>query len=174
MKYSGHNLYPAKGKTQMECAALCLHEPECNYWTHNARLAKCWLKKSDRGRSPSTHGSNSGQKSCGVTGNSTHPLNKNLLLLFKYSQNPILPLGALLGQRAPVNQVVQTRTSCSITYKCNADCTVEENVKYSGHNLYTRKGIKGGNQEACAALCYKDAKCKFWTYNPRSVKSVPL
>ena len=68
VKYSGHNLYPAKGKTQMECAALCLHERECNYWTHNARLAKCWLKKSERGRSPSTHGSNSGQKSCGVTG----------------------------------------------------------------------------------------------------------
>ena len=60
------------------------------------------------------------------------------------------------------------------TYLCNADCTIEENVKYSGHNLYTRKGIKGGNPEACAGLYYKDAKCKFWTYNPRSAKSVPL
>ena len=62
--------------------------------------------------------------------------------------------------------------SCSIN-NCYADCTIEENVKYSGHNLYTRKGIKGGNQEACAGLCFKDAKCKFWTYNPRSVQSVP-
>ena len=45
-------------------------------------------------------------------------------------------------------------------------------MKYSGHNLYTRKGIKGGNQDACAALCFKDTKCKFWTFNPRSVQSV--
>ena len=22
--------------------------------------------------------------------------------------------------------------------------------------------------DACAALCFKDSKCKFWTYNPRS------
>ena len=68
VKYAGHNLYPAKGKTQAECAALCLHEPECNYWTYNANARKCWLKKSDKGRAPSTKGSNSGQKSCGVTG----------------------------------------------------------------------------------------------------------
>ena len=48
------------------------------------------------------------------------------------------------------------------------ECTIEENTKYSGHNLYTRKGIKGGNMDACAALCFKDSKCKFWTFNPRS------
>ena len=22
--------------------------------------------------------------------------------------------------------------------------------------------------DSCAALCFKDSKCKFWTYNPRS------
>ena len=67
-KYSGHNLYPLGAETQEECAAACLGEPECHFWTHNAKVARCWLKKSDRGRSPSSKGSNSGQKSCGVTG----------------------------------------------------------------------------------------------------------
>ena len=47
------------------------------------------------------------------------------------------------------------------------DCGVEENTKYSGHNLYTTKGIKVGNMAGCADLCFKDSKCKFWTYNPR-------
>ena len=68
MKYAGHNLYPARGKTQDECAALCFHEPECHFWTHNAASSKCWLKKSDKGKSPSTFGSNSGQKACGLKG----------------------------------------------------------------------------------------------------------
>ena len=67
-KYSGHNLYPLGAETQEECAAACLGEPECHFWTHNAKVARCWLKKSDRGKSPSLRGSNSGQKSCGVTG----------------------------------------------------------------------------------------------------------
>ena len=43
-------------------------EPECNFWTHNPHIGRCWLKKSDLGRTASTKGSNSGQKSCGVTG----------------------------------------------------------------------------------------------------------
>ena len=68
IKYSGHNLYPLGAETQEECAAACLGEPECHFWTHNAKVARCWLKKSDRGRSPSSKGSNSGQKSCGVAG----------------------------------------------------------------------------------------------------------
>ena len=69
-------------------------------------------------------------------------------------------------------KVISAVPYISVCIILNADCSIEENVKYSGHNLYTRKGIKGGNQEACAGLCYKDAKCKFWTFNPRSVKSV--
>ena len=67
-KYSGHNLYPLGGETQEECAAACLQKPECHFWTHNPNVGRCWLKKSDLVRSPSTKGSNSGQKSCGVTG----------------------------------------------------------------------------------------------------------
>ena len=47
-------------------------------------------------------------------------------------------------------------------------CSLEENTKYSGHNLYTTKGIKVGNMAGCASLCFEDSKCKFWTYNPRS------
>ena len=69
-KYSGYNLYPLGAETQEECAAACLREPECHFWTHNPNVGRCWLKKSDLGRSPSSKGSNSGQKSCGVTGKS--------------------------------------------------------------------------------------------------------
>ena len=50
-------------------------------------------------------------------------------------------------------------------------CSIEENTKYSGHNLYTTKGIKVGNMAGCASLCFEDSKCKFWTYNPRWDKS---
>ena len=67
-KYSGHNLYPLGAETQEECAAACLRESECHFWTHNPNVGRCWLKKSDLVRSPSSKGSNSGQKSCGVTG----------------------------------------------------------------------------------------------------------
>ena len=71
IKYSGHNLYPLGAETQEDCAAACLREPECNFWTHNPNIGRCWLKKSNLGRTPSTKGSNSGQKSCGVTGGVT-------------------------------------------------------------------------------------------------------
>ena len=67
-KYSGYNVYPLGAETQEECAAACLREPECHFWTHNPNIGRCWLKKSDLGRTTSTKGSNSGQKSCGVTG----------------------------------------------------------------------------------------------------------
>ena len=67
-KLSGHNLYPLGAETQEECAAACLREPECHFWTHNPNVGRCWLKKSDLGKGPSSKGSNSGQKSCGVTG----------------------------------------------------------------------------------------------------------
>ena len=55
-----------------------------------------------------------------------------------------------------------------------SECTIEEDTKYSGHNLYSRKGIKGGNQKDCAALCFKDSKCNFWTYNPRSTSTLHM
>ena len=67
-KYSGYNVYPLGAETQEECAAACLREPECHFWTHNPNIGRCWLKKSDLGKGPSFKGSNSGQKSCGVTG----------------------------------------------------------------------------------------------------------
>ena len=67
-KYSGYNVYPLGAETQEECAAACLREPECHFWTHNPNVGRCWLKKSDLGKGPSSKGSNSGQKSCGVTG----------------------------------------------------------------------------------------------------------
>ena len=73
----------------------------------------------------------------------------------------------------PVNQVLNTPLKFS-TNALNSECTIEENTKYSGHNLYSRKGIKGGNQKDCAALCFKDSKCKFWTYNPRSTSAVHM
>ena len=67
-KLSGHNLYPLGAETQEECSVACLREPECHFWTHNPNIGRCWLKKSDLGKGPSSKGSNSGQKSCGVTG----------------------------------------------------------------------------------------------------------
>merc|ERR1719341_2652521 len=58
-KYSGYNVYPLGAETQEECAAACLREPECHFWTHNPNIGRCWLKKSDLGRAPSSKGSNS-------------------------------------------------------------------------------------------------------------------
>ena len=55
-KYSGHNLYPLGAETQEECAAACLREPECHFWTHNPNVGRCWLKKSDLGKGPSSKG----------------------------------------------------------------------------------------------------------------------
>merc|ERR1719209_297759 len=138
-KFSGHNLYPLGAETQEECAAACLREPECNFWTHNPNVGRCWLKKSDLVRSPSSKGSNSGQKSCGVT------------------EDDILS-----------GRVIED--GCDCTSETTEACSIEENTKYSGHNLYTRKGIKVGNRAGCAALCFEDSKCKFWTYNPRVSK----
>merc|ERR1711990_1069862 len=135
-KYSGHNLFPLGAETQEECAVACLREPECHFWTHNPNVGKCWLKKSDLGRAPSTKGSNSGQKSCGVT------------------EDDILS-----------GRIVEDACNCPAE-----GCSLEEDTKYSGHNLYTTKGIKVGNMAGCAALCFEDSKCKFWTYNPRVSK----
>merc|ERR1719356_1543616 len=138
-KYSGYNVYPLGAETQEECAAACLREPECHFWTHNPNIGRCWLKKSDIGKGPSTKGSNSGQKSCGVT------------------EDDILS-GLILED------------GCDCTSSTTEACSLEENTKYSGHNLYTTKGIKVGNMAGCAALCFEDSKCKFWTYNPRVSK----
>jgi len=132
-------LYPLGAETQEECAAACLREPECLFWTHNPNIGRCWLKKSDIGKGPSTKGSNSGQKSCGVT------------------EDDILS-GLILED------------GCDCTSKTTEACSLEENTKYSGHNLYTTKGIKVGNMAGCASLCFEDSKCKFWTYNPRVKK----
>merc|ERR1719234_2261477 len=138
-KYSGHNLFPLGAETQEECAAACLREPECHFWTHNPNVGKCWLKKSDLGRAPSSKGSNSGQKSCGVT------------------EDDLLS-GHIIDD------------GCDCTSETTEACSLEENTKYSGHNLYTTKGIKVGNMAGCASLCFEDNKCKFWTYNPRVSK----
>merc|ERR1719430_1148238 len=138
-KYSGHNLYPLGAETQEECAAACLREPECHFWTHNPNVGRCWLKKSDLVRSPSSKGSNSGQKSCGVT------------------EDDILS-----------GRVIED--GCDCTSETTETCSLEENTKYSGHNLYTTKGRKVGNMAGCASLCFGDSKCKFWTYNPRVSK----
>jgi len=132
-------LYPLGAETQEECAAACLREPECHFWTHNPNIGRCWLKKSDIGKGPSTKGSNSGQKSCGVT------------------EDDILS-GLILED------------GCDCTSETTEACSLEENTKYSGHNLYTTKGIKVGNMAGCASLCFEDSKCKFWTYNPRVKK----
>merc|ERR1712226_1545263 len=59
---------------------------------------------------------------------------------------------------------------CDCTSETTEACSIEENTKYSGHNLYTTKGIKVGNMAGCASLCFEDSKCKFWTYNPRVSK----
>merc|ERR1712168_1107750 len=138
-KYSGHNLYPLGAETQEECAAACLREPECHFWTHNPNVGRCWLKKSGLVRSPSSKGSNSGQKSCGVT------------------EDDILS-----------GRVIED--GCECNSESTEACSIEENTKYSGHNLYTTKGIKVGNMAGCASLCFEDSKCKFWTYNPRVKK----
>ena len=78
-KYSGYNVYPLAAETQEDCAAACLREPECHFWTHNPNIGRCWLKKSDLGKGPSSKGSNSGQKACGVTGG------RYLLIIFTES-----------------------------------------------------------------------------------------
>merc|ERR1712172_468350 len=138
-KYSGYNLYPLGAETQEECAAACLREPECHFWTHNPNVGRCWLKKSDLGRSPSSKGSNSGQKSCGVT-----------------------------EDNLETGRVIEN--GCDCTSETTEACSIEENTKYSGHNLYTTKGINVGNMAGCASLCFEDSKCNFWTYNPRVSK----
>merc|ERR1719295_2429104 len=139
-KLSGHNLYPLGAETQEECAAACLQEPECHFWTHNPNIGKCWLKKSDLGKRPSSKGSNSGQKSCGAT------------------EDDLLS-----------GHIIEDG-SCDCTTGTTEECSIEENTKYSGHNLYTTKGVKAGNMAGCASLCFNDNKCKFWTYNPRVSK----
>merc|ERR1712222_194561 len=96
-------------------------------------------KKSDLGRSPSSKGSNSGQKSCGVT-----------------------------EDHLESGRVIEN--GCDCTSETTEACSIEENTKYSGHNLYTTKGVKVGNMAGCASLCFEDSKCKFWTYNPRVSK----
>jgi len=138
-KYSGYNVYPLGAETQEECAAACLREPECHFWTHNPNIGRCWLKKSDLGKGPSSKGSNSGQKSCGVT------------------EDDLLS-----------GHIIED--GCDCTSETTEECSVEENTKYSGHNLYTTKGIRVGNRAGCASLCFNDNKCKFWTYNPRVSK----
>ena len=42
-------------------------------------------------------------------------------------------------------------------------CVIEKNVKYSGNNLSSKRGI---NQETCALLCFKKPACTHWTFNP--------
>jgi len=138
-KLSGHNVYPLGAETQEECSVACLREPECHFWTHNPNIGRCWLKKSDLGKGPSSKGSNSGQKSCGVT------------------EDDILS-----------GRVIED--GCDCTSETTEACLLEENTKYSGHNLYTTKGRKVGNRAGCASLCFGDSKCKFWTYNPRVSK----
>ena len=50
---------------------------------------------------------------------------------------------------------------------CHSACSLEEDTKYSGYNLYTTKGIKVANIAGCAELCFEDTKCNFWSYNPK-------
>merc|ERR1719234_812575 len=210
-KYSGHNLYPLGAETQEECAAACLREPECHFWTHNPNVGKCWLKKSDLGRTGSTKGSNSGQKSCGITEGDIRTglvlesgctCNSGCLIeqqidyrgrdigsrphraetLEECAKLSFATAGAShwtflpnrkdcwlktsdAGRTSMSEAVVSGNRECGIEY-----CGVEENTKYSGHNLYTTKGIKVGNMAGWADLCFKDSKCKFWTYNPRVSK----
>merc|ERR1719341_1017900 len=213
-KLSGHNLYPLGAETQEECSVACLREPECHFWTHNPNIGRCWLKKSDLGREPSTKGSNSGQKSCGVTEEDIltgHILESNCTCSsgcaieeqMDYRGNNIGQAKWVENQEAcaklsasneralywtfmpptdhrwsnlcwiktsnagrmAMSTVVSGNRECGIEY-----CGVEANTKYSGHNLYTRKGIKVGNMAGCANLCFKDNKCKFWTFNPRVSK----
>ena len=71
--------------------------------------------------------------------------------------------------------IIQLSANSTLTILCeqhqyHSDCSIEENTMYSGHNLYTTKGIKVGNKAGCASLCFNDNKCKFWTYNPRWAK----
>merc|ERR1719209_2723825 len=42
-------------------------------------------------------------------------------------------------------------------------CVIEKDVKYSGSNLESKRGI---NQETCALLCFKRPACTHWTHNP--------
>merc|ERR1712032_369470 len=40
-------------------------------------------------------------------------------------------------------------------------CVIEKNVKYSGNNLNSKRGI---NQETCALLCFKKPSCTLWQW----------
>ena len=42
-------------------------------------------------------------------------------------------------------------------------CVIEKNVKYSGSNLESKRGV---NQKTCALLCFKRPACTHWTHNP--------
>ena len=97
-------MYPLGAETQEECATACLREPECNFWTHNPNVGRCWLKKSDLGRSPSSKGSNSGQKSCGVTGGRYFKDNAFMGFLFQKTTSSLavlLKMAVTAPQRQP-------------------------------------------------------------------------
>ena len=90
VKYSGNNLSNKKGISQRTCALLCFRTSSCTHWTYNKKFqgGKCWLKSSNKGRTRSTKGSNSGQKSCGAKGFSLSMLTSEAAAAMEECRDP--------------------------------------------------------------------------------------
>ena len=52
------------------------------------------------------------------------------------------------------------------------DCVLEEEIDYSFNNLPGHIPMWVKNFQDCATMCYKEAGCKFWTWNKGSYCSL--
>ena len=79
-----------KGISQRTCALLCFRTSSCTHWTYNEKFqgGKCWLKSSNKGRTRSTKGSNSGQRACGAKGFSLSTLNSEAAAAMEECRDP--------------------------------------------------------------------------------------
>ena len=58
----------------------------------------------------------------------------------------------------PSSTTLIPSTCCTLS----SGCVIERGVKYSGSNLYDKRGV---SQRTCALLCFRTSACTHWTYN---------
>ena len=73
------------------------------------------------------------------------------------------PVTLLLSLRLPLLLLMALDSQVIKSIAPLPGCVIEKNVKYSGNNLSSKRGI---NQETCALLCFKKPSCTHWTHNP--------
>ena len=168
MDYRGNDIGQAKWvENQEACAKLSASNERALYWTFMPPTDHpwsnlCWIKTSNAGRMAMSTVV-SGNRECGIECKCYNWMPWNVATHApSYDTFTFAPTlsGHILSE-------LFVTTDGNAKTKAFTDCGVEANTKYSGHNLYTRKGIKVGNMAGCANLCFKDNKCKFWTFNPR-------